>query len=375
MSKYQAVELLKNLISIPSYVSEGVNEIEVGNFIFDFLTNKTNLTVEKQEVENGRFNIIAFKNKSPRIIFFGHMDTVPPKVETTSPFEAREEQGLIYGLGSVDMKAGLAIMLDIAQRHTESNDFAFVFSVDEEYEFKGAYKLIEKYNFNPEYIINIEPTSLKILNGCRGVTEFVFEVHGTSAHAAVKNRGVNSIEKTVELFELLQKDLTQFDTEDAINSVNLAYLNGGYLSEEGSVNYSGNVVPNYAQCAGEIRLTDPRINKDYLEKKIKEIGEKIQVRVSDIRFKFLVGSMYTNRDDVKNFEESVKENGLECEYASINETGYFEVQLLQEKWNGKVVVFGPGPDSNAHKVDEYVETESVEKTLDVFESFIKNSAK
>jgi acetylornithine deacetylase/succinyl-diaminopimelate desuccinylase-like protein len=371
MKKYQAVDLLKKLISIPSYVSDSVNEIEVGNFIFDFLSERTDLTIEKQEVEKGRFNIIAFKNKSPRIIFFGHMDTVPPKVETTLPFEGREEQGRIYGLGSVDMKAGLAIMLDIAQRHSNSDDLAFVFTVDEEYEFKGAYKLIEKYKFNPEYVINVEPTSLKILNGCRGVTEFAFKVHGTSAHAAMKSKGVNAIEKTVELFDLLQKDLMEFDRGDVKNSVNLAYLNGGYLDENGGVGYSGNVVPNYAQCVGEIRLTDSRITEKYLKKKFMELAEKIQVSVSDIQFKFLLGSMYTDRVDIKIFETAIIENGMECEYASVNEGGYFEVQLLQEKWNGKVIVFGPGPDSNAHKVDEYVETETIEKTLDVFESFIK----
>jgi len=371
MKKYQAIDLLKQLISIPSYVSDNVNEIEVANFIFDFLSEKTDLTIEKQEVENCRFNIVAFKNKSPKIVFFGHMDTVPPKVETTLPFEAREEQGRVYGLGSVDMKAGLAIMLDIAQRHSNSDDLAFVFTVDEEYEFKGAYKLIEEYKFNPEYVINVEPTGLKILNGCRGVTEFAFNVHGTSVHAAMKSKGVNAIEKTVELFSLLQKDLMKFDREDAKNSVNLAYLNGGCLNEDGDVSCSGNVVPNYAQCVGEIRLTDSKINQNYLRKRIKELGEEIKVRISDIQFKFLLGSMYTNKADIKLFEKAVRENGVECEYVSIDETGFFEVQLLQEKWSGKVIVFGPGPDSNAHKADEYVETKTIEKTIDIFESFIE----
>ena len=68
MKKYQAIDLLKQLISIPSYVSDNVNEIEVANFIFDFLSEKTDLTIEKQEVENCRFNIVAFKNKSPKSI-------------------------------------------------------------------------------------------------------------------------------------------------------------------------------------------------------------------------------------------------------------------------------------------------------------------
>ncbi|MBU0534870.1 MAG: M20/M25/M40 family metallo-hydrolase [Patescibacteria group bacterium] len=371
MRKNQVLQTLKELINIPSYVSEDKDESKLVDYIYNFLSSNTNLKVERQNVENNRANIIAYKNKSPKIIFFGHMDTVPPKIETQNPFESREEDGKLYGLGSVDMKAGLAIMLEIAKVHKDSDDIAYVFTVDEEYEFKGAYKLIEKYVFRPKFIISIEPTSLKVLNGCRGVTEFSFETHGKSCHAGVKHQGINAIEKTVELFDLLQKEISKFDKPDTVNSLNLAYLNGGVLKLDGDVSYSGNVVPNYAKCVGEIRLADSKITKEYVKDKIREIGALLKLEITNIDFKFLVGHMYTPKENIKDFEDSVARNHLTCEYSSINETGYFEVQLLQEKWKGSVVIFGPGPTSMSHCANEYVDIDTVNQTLYVIEDFIK----
>ncbi|NMB70224.1 M20 family metallopeptidase, partial [candidate division WWE3 bacterium] len=242
MENSATLDILKELIKIPSYFEEKNNERNLGFFIMNYLKANTDLQVDQQEVENGRFNIIAYKNLEPKLILFGHLDTVPPKVETLNPFSGEQKGQKLYGLGSVDMKAGIATMLEIAKKYRKSDQIAYIFTVDEEYEFKGAHKIIEKYIFNPEYTINLEPTDLKILNGCRGVTEFSFLVHGKSSHAGTKHLGVNAIEKAVELSNLIQSEISEFDTTDSKNSFNLAYLNGGILSKDGNVMYSGNVV-------------------------------------------------------------------------------------------------------------------------------------
>ena len=136
------VEILKQLISIPSFVDSEHNEEQLGNFVVDFLQKNTSLSVEKQPVEGSRFNIIAKGKSDPKVILFGHLDTVLPKSETTEPFSPRIEGDKLFGLGSVDMKSGLAVMLSIAVSNTSEN-LGFVFSVDEEYDFKGAKKLKE----------------------------------------------------------------------------------------------------------------------------------------------------------------------------------------------------------------------------------------
>jgi len=370
----QTNSLQKNLIdlvNIPSYISPNTDESLLAEFIVKYLKKYSNLKIETQQVARKRVNIIAYNDLSPKIILFGHMDTVPPKVETKKPFSSFEEGNKLFGLGAVDMKAGIAVMLEIAKKYKTSSSIAYIFTVDEEYEFKGAYKLIEKYNFKPKFVVNLEPTNLKILNGCRGVTEFSFEVQGKSCHAGIKNSGVNAIEKTVELCNLLQQDISKFDSAVAVNSLNLAYLNGGILKESKEVSYSGNVVPNYAKCVSEIRLAKSEITVKYIEKKVKELAKKLNIKLLSINFKFFLGSMYTPKEKLQDFENVVTKSGVICDYLQISTAGYYEVQMLQEKWGGDIIVFGPGPVSMAHCANEYVEIDTVKKTLKVIENFIK----
>lgn len=371
MGESSVLKTLKELIKIKSYVSDSNNEAKLGDYIYDYLTKNTNLTVEKQNVEKNRFNIIAYKTKKPKIILFGHMDTIPPKVESKEPFTAREDSGKLYGLGSVDMKAGLAVMLEIAAKYNTDEEIAYIFTVDEEYEFKGAKKLIEEYTLEPEYIVNLEPTDLKIYNGCRGVAEFSFNVHGESCHASKKDEGINAIEKTFELYDILQQEITKLNSKDLKNTLNLAYTNGGILDENNNVVSNANVIPNFCKSVGEIRVASPEIDETYLKDKIFGISSNLGVEISDYNLRFLLGSMYTDKTALKSFEEAVRDSDLKIEYGDVANSGYFEVQQLQGKWGGNVVIFGPGPSSNAHKVNEYVDLNTLYKTVEVIESFVK----
>jgi acetylornithine deacetylase/succinyl-diaminopimelate desuccinylase-like protein len=77
------ITLTKKLISIPSYVSKGVDENAKAEYIYQLLKNKSNLVVEKQYVEGKRFNVIA-KDKYPtKLLLAGHIDTVEPKGSDT----------------------------------------------------------------------------------------------------------------------------------------------------------------------------------------------------------------------------------------------------------------------------------------------------
>lgn len=371
MKTSSIIDTLSDLINIKSYVSDNNDESKLGEFICNFLKEKTDLIIEKQIVEKDRYNIIAYKNKTPSVILFGHMDTVSPKIESRDSFKAREEGGKLYGLGSVDMKAGLAIMLETAVKFRTSDRIAYIFTVDEEYEFKGVRKLVKEYTFEPKYIVNLEPTDLEIFNGCRGVTEFSLTIHGKSCHAGKKEEGVNAIEKTYDFYKILQQEISKTDTEDLKSTLNLAYVNGGIINEQGIVESNANVVPNFCKSVGEIRIASNKINERFLKNCIFSIAKDLNVTVSDYKLKFLLSSMYTEKSELKNFETVLTDMGLDARYGNITKTGYFEVQQLQGHWGGDVIIFGPGPSSNAHKIDEYVDIESVIKAFEVIENFVK----
>lgn len=367
------LEILKDLISIPSYVDGTVNEEKIREYVNNyFLSLNLGYKIAEQKVGGKRKNLIITNQKDPKIILFGHMDTVLPNQNSFEPFSPRKERNKIYGLGSVDMKAGLAIMLSLATKIKKDN-LGFIFTVDEEYEFKGAVKLAKTYDFNPDIIINLEPTNLEILNGCRGITEFSFIVQGKSCHASRKSFGINAIEKAVKLTEKLQKEISLMDENRLENSLNLAYLNGGVLKEIKNNNYVisgfGMVVPDFAQVNCEIRIGNSKITEKYISEKIREIAKSLKVSIGSLKFKFYLGSMLTPKEKLIKFEESLKEIGLPIKYRDINMSGFYEVQLLKEKFNCNCVVFGPGPNEQSHSADEYVNIETVinaEKTIEVF---------
>lgn len=373
----QTIDILQDLIRIPSFVDPTHDESKLGEYVENFLRTQTKYRYITQIVDGSRKNILVYNKPNPRIALFGHMDTVLPKTETDSPFEPRVEGDKLFGLGSVDMKSGLAIMLKLAAE-IESDELAFVFSVDEEYDFKGAMKLKEITDFKPEFIINVEPTDVKILNGCRGITEFSFKVQGKSAHAGRKEMGINAIEKAIEITNYLQKKVSELDVADGgKSSVNLAYLHGGILKgdtgEKVEVVGMGNVVPSYAEVVCEIRIANPKISKELVEKELNKISQEVGVIISDIKFKFYLGSMLTSKTDLVNFEESIKEVCGEVIYSDISLAGYFEVQMLQESWGSKCVVFGASLAGKSHMSDEYVEISSLERVEKVFRDFIYKS--
>ena len=367
---FETKEILKDLIRIPSYVDETHDERDTVVYIENFIKTNTKYRYVIQEVEGERKNILVYNKLNPKIALFGHMDTVLPKVETDRPFEPREEGDKLFGLGSVDMKSGLAIMLKLMSE-IQNDDLAFVFSVDEEYDFKGALKLKEITDFKPEFIVNVEPTDGKILNGCRGITEFSFKVHGKSAHAGRKESGINAIEKTVELVNSFQVACSALDINGGgKSSVNLAYLYGGLLKEDGQIVGMGNVVPNYAETVCEIRIANPKIDKEFVEKEIFGIADGLGITISDFKFKFYLGSMLTDKAVLVDFEDSVKSVLGEAIYSDVSLAGYFEVQMLQEAWGSKCVVFGASLAGLSHMANEYVEISSLEKVEQVLKNFV-----
>jgi len=368
----KVISILEELISCPSFVDKNNNEEKIIDLIKNKLGQNSKLQIIEQIVEGKRRNLIVTDNLNPKIILFGHMDTVLPKKQNTNPLSPIKKDGKMFGLGSCDMKSGLAVMLDIAV-NSHQPGVGYIFSVDEEYNFKGATKLKEISNLHPEVIINLEPTDLKILNACRGITEFELDVYGKSAHAGRKQLGINAIEKSVELINRFEKICQANDNRDTKTSVNLAYLLGGLDSnEKNEVKIMGNIVPNYAKIVVEIRIGNKVITKQFIDMTLEKLAEEFELKITKPQYKFYFGPMFTEKNKLLNFEEAISMSDLHPTYADVSKAGYYELQQLQEIWGGNCIVFGATPIEKSHTEDEYVEIESVLKLKTVIENFIKN---
>lgn len=370
----KTIQLLKDLIAIPSYVDGKVNEFEISQYIRGYFQN-LKYVYEEQLVEGNRYNLIFGNAKNPQIVILGHMDTVLPKKETTLPFLPRMRGNKLFGLGTLDMKAGLAIMMSIAQK-IKPDKIAYVFTCDEEYEFKGALKLAKEYSWKPKIIINLEPTSLLISNGCRGITEFTFDAYGKAAHASRKNLGVNAIEKAISLTSELEKQVQKFDDNQIKTSLNVAYLYGGVLRELNNdqplLSGLGMVVPDFARVNCEIRIGNQKISKRLIIKFLNKIAKELNIKIKNISFKFIFGMFFTPTEKLKIFEQSIKNRNIPTVYRDLNSSGFNEVQMLQKAWNCDAVVFGPGPIEMAHSANEYVNIDSVYQAESILEEYLKN---
>src|SRR5215813_14805470 len=148
-------KLTRELIDIPSVTGE---ELAVGRYLAQLL-EKLGYQVEKHEVAEDRFNVIATTGESPRVVFSTHMDTVPPFIESS------EDEEFIYGRGSCDAKGIIAAQIFAAERLRAEgmNDIGLLFTVDEELSSTGA-QAANKHAIAREcqFLINGEPTDNRL---------------------------------------------------------------------------------------------------------------------------------------------------------------------------------------------------------------------
>jgi succinyl-diaminopimelate desuccinylase len=155
------------------------------------------------EVERIGDNVVArTTGAGTRVILAGHLDTVPPNGNE----QPRIEGDVLWGLGSADMKAGLAVMLELAAaEHPPALEVTWVFYVAEEVarEHNG---LLAVAAARPDLLaadaaLLGEPTGAVIEAGCQGVLKAEVTVKGTRAHSARPWTGRNAIHRLGPVIE------------------------------------------------------------------------------------------------------------------------------------------------------------------------------
>lgn len=134
------LELTKSLIRLPTINPPG-NEAAAQTFLADLL-EENGFVVQMHEAEPGRPNLITRlpgQGTRPPLLFYGHTDVVGVAGQQWQfdPFEASETNGVLYGRGALDMKAGVAMLvhslLSAANQDVRpSGDIVLALVVDEE---------------------------------------------------------------------------------------------------------------------------------------------------------------------------------------------------------------------------------------------------
>ena len=193
-------KLLFDLIKIPSVnpnfkTKNELDETQIVEFLEKRMTDY-GFEVERQEVESGRWNIIArIRGDGPKtFVLNGHLDTVTG-ANMPDAFNPKIKNGRFYGRGASDMKGGIAAMVEAAKAVKTSGvklngNLVLSLVIDEEEAGTGTKKFLEKEK--PDYAIVGEPTRNEIGLAQAGYLEFALESEGKIQHGSTLKIGDNS---------------------------------------------------------------------------------------------------------------------------------------------------------------------------------------
>jgi succinyl-diaminopimelate desuccinylase len=192
--------------------------------------------------------------RAQRIVFAGHTDTVPATADNAA---ARIEGDRLLGVGSSDMKGGLAIMLELARTLEDpAVDCTFVFYAREEVG-SAESGLGELFELRPELLVGDvailgEPTDGVIEAGCQGTLRVRVTLHGARAHTARAWMGRNAVHRLGAVLDVLAAYEPRRPVIDGCE------FHEGLQAVEVSGGVAGNVVPDAASVVINHRFAPDR---------------------------------------------------------------------------------------------------------------------
>jgi succinyl-diaminopimelate desuccinylase len=190
----------------------------------------------------------AWSGRDQRVALAGHLDTVPAN-DNASP---RFDGDTLWGLGSADMKGGLAVMLALAEELAGDAPDAAGLPLDVTWVFYAGEEIAREHNgllaiagVRPDLLaadaaILGEPTGARIEAGCQGVLKLEVALSGARAHTARPWMGRNAIHRLAPVlaavagYQARRPSIDGCEYREALQAVKV----------EGGV--AGNVVPDRA---------------------------------------------------------------------------------------------------------------------------------
>jgi succinyl-diaminopimelate desuccinylase len=337
-----AVALTEQLVNIES-VSRNeraiADAVEIALAAYDHLTvtRHGNTVVARTELGRGE-----------RVVIAGHLDTVPLNDNLPARYERRPDGDLLHGLGSCDMKGGDAVILRLAATLTApSRDVTYLLYDAEEIEAEhNGLRLLSLRHpelMTADFAILMEPSNAGVEAGCQGTLRVDVRTTGERAHSARSWRGVNAIHRAGEVLRRLEGYDARRPVIDGLEyheGLNAVFVRGGV---------AGNVLPD--ECVVEVNYRfAPDRSEAEAEAFVREFFAGFDVTLTDSAPGALPG---LDLPAAKAFVEAVG--------GEVNpKFGWTDVA----RFSGlgiPAVNYGPGDPVLAHKQEEHVPVEQIER--------------
>lgn len=350
------IELLKQLISTPSFSKEEHNTARAIEYFFRRKGVRWHRFLNNVWAYNAHFDA-----RKPTILLNSHHDTVKPNAGyTRDPFGPATQNGKLYGLGSNDA-GGPLVSLIAAFLHfyeEENLQYNLIVAATAEEEISGpngieALLANEQFNYpfhntgKIEGAIVGEPTQMQMAVAERGLMVLDCKAHGRSGHAA-RDEGDNALYKAV-------KDIGWFSDyrfdkiSELIGPVKMTVTS---ISTE---NKAHNVVPS--ECS---YIVDARINELY---SFEEVLDTIRANVqSDV-----VPRSTRLRSTAIALEHPLVKAGLELGRTYYGSPTTSDKALMPFP----ALKMGPGDSARSHTADEYIYVDEIKEGIDLYIQLLK----
>ena len=338
---YDAVELLKDLIAIPSVSKE---ETRAADKLSEYLDHWC--LPHGREGNNLWVGCPDWDNNRPTIMLNAHIDTVRPVSSwTRDPFTPVQEGDCIYGLGANDCGGGLVATLQayrmMLQRPRNFN-ILWVASAEEEISGENGFSRVLPLLPKVDVAIVGEPTSLQPAIAEKGLMVIDGYAYGKSGHAA-RNEGINAIYEALDDLVWL-RDYKFRKESELLGPTKMTVT----VVESGTQH---NVIPDTLHFILDVR-TNEFYQNEYLFNFLKKKMKKCELRPRS--FRLHSSSIPADHPIIKRcLERGMQPFGSPT----------LSDQALMPFPSFKL---GPGESSRSHSADEFIKISEIEKAIETY---------
>jgi acetylornithine deacetylase len=348
---YDALKLLKQLISIPSFSKE---ENETADAIKFFLNEKG--------ISTNRFlnNIWAinkyFDEKKFTVLLNSHHDTVKPNTGyINDPFDAIEKDGKLFGLGSNDAGGPLvALIAAFIHFYNDGNlPFNLILAATAEEEISGHNGIEILLPNLPKISCGIvgEPTLMKMAIAEKGLLVIDCKANGIAGHAA-RNEGVNAVYKAMN--DIQWFSTFQFEkTSSFLGPVHMA------VTSIRTQNKAHNIVPSECSFVVDIRVNEFYSFDDIINEVKKSVTSDVTPRSTRLKPSF------------------IKENHPLVMAGSMMTLESYGSPTCSDRalMDFPTLKLGPGDSARSHSADEFIFINEIKDGIEKYILLLQNLSK
>ncbi|GAA4631485.1 succinyl-diaminopimelate desuccinylase [Actinoallomurus vinaceus] len=247
------------------------NEKELADAVEEALRALPHLSVER---DGDTVIARTSQGRDERVVIAGHLDTVPINHNLPSRVEGER----LYGCGTGDMKAGVAVQLKLATIPETTRDVTYFFYECEEVEeARNGLRRIGQTRpelLQADFAVLMEPSGGIVEGGCQGTIRVEVKVPGERAHSARSWMGSNAIHHAGAVLDVLRAYEPRRPVVDGLEfheGLNAVFIRGGV---------AGNVIPDECVVTINYRFAPDKSLGD-AEKHLRELFDGYEVTVVD----------------------------------------------------------------------------------------------